>query len=124
MTTIRTLSDAVRDAWAPVPAPPAEDLSHHRARGAAREGVGAPDPRGARPGDAELHGEDARGARRRERALPGRADPRGVSVTGAGARPARDGAGDGGGAARGARHGDAARAPRGQRLRPDVLERR
>jgi hypothetical protein len=28
MTTIRTLSDAVRDAWAAVPAPPAEDLKY------------------------------------------------------------------------------------------------
>jgi hypothetical protein len=28
MTTIRTLSDAVRDAWASIPAPPAEDLKY------------------------------------------------------------------------------------------------
>jgi hypothetical protein len=28
MTTARTLSDAVRDAWASVPAPPAEDLKY------------------------------------------------------------------------------------------------
>ncbi len=28
MTTIRTLSDAVRDAWAAIPAPPAEDLKY------------------------------------------------------------------------------------------------
>jgi len=28
MTTIRTLSDAVRDAWASIPAPPAEDLEY------------------------------------------------------------------------------------------------
>ena len=28
MTTIRTLSDAIRDAWAAIPAPPAEDLKY------------------------------------------------------------------------------------------------
>jgi hypothetical protein len=28
MTTIRTLTDAVRDAWASIPAPPAEDLKY------------------------------------------------------------------------------------------------
>jgi hypothetical protein len=28
MTTIRALSDSVRDAWASIPAPPAEDLKY------------------------------------------------------------------------------------------------
>jgi sugar/nucleoside kinase (ribokinase family) len=54
MTTIRALSDAIRDAWASIPAPPAEDLKYMAwgwGEDAAREFTGIA------PMDVDIHSE-------------------------------------------------------------------